>query len=454
MDRDVLLQPPLQGDSRMEALARLIARLSALPADVPLVNLFDLVDASALASLGEQFHVMGLEGWNLAATEAARRSLLKKAIELHRHKGTPWAVEEALRATGFAGAEVREGGGLCAHDAELAHNGAGTYASGNRWAVFDLEINLGENAGIDAAGRARIRETVNAWKNARSHLRALSWRTTAEDGLAVSEAPELAVTPDFPDVFAWGFPTHNGTIRYDNGFRRQYDGELSHDGTAPHERWLSRGWRHDNQVERLETALAAVLEEAVRFRPLHDGLCRHDRTHRHGPGEGFALEETAAALRFAQTESIRPAEDDDLTVSAESGETVGRYHDGSFSHGQRQLFIRGGLRFYDGSLPHGTWNEYGVGKEVHGVRHDGLCRHDGSAGHTLWGWLAGSAHAPDITYQTLADLCAASAGMSVEDALPVGEDAGLALRRYLLRRGSALYDGAQQHIFREERHAL
>lgn len=120
MDRDNLLQPPLQGDARMEALARLIARLSALPADVPLVNLFDLVDASALASLGEQFHVMGVEGWNLASTEAARRALLKKAIELHRHKGTPWAVEEALRATGFAGAEVREGGGLCAHDAELA----------------------------------------------------------------------------------------------------------------------------------------------------------------------------------------------------------------------------------------------------------------------------------------------------------------------------------------------
>ena len=450
MDRDVLLQPSLQGDSRMEALARLIARLSALPADVPLVNLFDLVDASALASLGEQFHVMGVEGWNLAATEAARRSLLKKAIELHRHKGTPWAVEEALRATGFAGAEVREGGGLCAHDAELAHNGAGTYASGNRWAVFDIEINLGESAGIDAAGRASIRETVNAWKNARSHLRALSWRTASEDSLAVSEVPELAVEPDFPDVFAWGFPTHNGAIRYDNGFRRQYDGVLSHDGTAPHDRWLSRGWLHDNQVERLETALAAVLEEAIRFRPLHDGLCRYDGTRPHGPGEEFALEETATALRFGQPESIRPAEEGDLTVSAESGETVGRYHDGSFSHGQRQLFIRNGLRFYDGSLPHGTWG----GKEVRGVRHDGLCRHDGSAGHTLWGWLAGSAYAPDITYQALADLCSASAGMSAEDALPVEEDAGLELRHYLLRRGSFFYDGAQQHIFREERYAL
>lgn len=96
MDRDDLLQPSLRGDVRMEALARLAARISALPVSTPLVNLFDLVDASALPALGEQFHILGVEGWNLAGTEAARRALLKRAIELHRHKGTPWAVRSWL----------------------------------------------------------------------------------------------------------------------------------------------------------------------------------------------------------------------------------------------------------------------------------------------------------------------------------------------------------------------
>ncbi len=104
----VLLQPSLQGDARMEALARLIARLSGLPVNVPLVNLFDMVDASALPSLGEQFHVMGAEGWNLAGTEEARRALLKKAIELHRHKGTPWAVRHALETVLERPVNVRE----------------------------------------------------------------------------------------------------------------------------------------------------------------------------------------------------------------------------------------------------------------------------------------------------------------------------------------------------------
>lgn len=108
MDRDELLQPSLQGDSRMENLARLIAGLSALPVSVPIVNLFDLVDASALASLAEQFHVMGDEGWNLAGTEAARRALLREAIELHRHKGTRWAVRRALEVVLAHSVTVRE----------------------------------------------------------------------------------------------------------------------------------------------------------------------------------------------------------------------------------------------------------------------------------------------------------------------------------------------------------
>jgi len=447
---DDLLQPSLQGDARMEALARLIARLSGLPTATPIVNLVDLVDASALASLGEQFHVMGVEGWNLAATEEARRTLLKKAIELHRHKGTPWAVEEALRATGFTGAEVREGRGACRHDGEIAHNGSSSYYSGNRWALFDIEIDLGDSAGMDAASRARVRETVNAWKNARSHLRAMSWRTSAEERADVSGETELAVKPEFPDTFAWGFPTHNGAIRYDNGLRRQYDGALPHDGTALHDRWGSFGRLHDNQVELLGTALSAAFEEPLRFRPLHDGFCRYDGSLPHGSGQACALERADMTLAFAALESVSPTEEGALKLDAENADTVGRYHDGTFSHGQQSLFIHNGLRFYDGSLPHGRWG----GKSVRGVRHDRLARHDGQAVHRLWGWLDGSAYAPTITYQTFSDLCGATASLAVEDALAMEEAAGLSLRRYLLRRGLVFHDGTEKHGFREDQYAL
>lgn len=152
MDRDELLQPSLQGDSRMESLARLIARLSALPVSVPIVNLFDRVDASALASLAEQFHVMGDEGWNLAGTESARRALLKRAIELHRHKGTPWAVRTALETALPTEASIKE-----------------WFAYGGDPFFFRARLDVSE-LGMDESGMTSAVRLILDYKNVRSWL--------------------------------------------------------------------------------------------------------------------------------------------------------------------------------------------------------------------------------------------------------------------------------------------
>ena len=149
---DELLQPSLQGDGRMENLARLIARLSALPVSVSIVNLFDRVDASALASLAEQFHVMGDEGWNLAGTESARRALLKRAIELHRHKGTPWAVRTALETALPTEATIRE-----------------WFAYGGDPFFFRVRLDVSD-PGLDEAGTTRAVRLIFDYGNVRSWL--------------------------------------------------------------------------------------------------------------------------------------------------------------------------------------------------------------------------------------------------------------------------------------------
>lgn len=58
----------------------------------------DELSGEILDILGWQFHI---EGWELAQTEEEKRALIKKAIELHRYKGTPWAVINALKACGY-----------------------------------------------------------------------------------------------------------------------------------------------------------------------------------------------------------------------------------------------------------------------------------------------------------------------------------------------------------------
>lgn len=444
---DDLLQPSLQGDARMEALARLIARLSGLPTATPIVNLFDLVDASTLASLGEQFHVMGVEGWNLAATEEARRTLLKKAIELHRHKGTPWAVEEALRATGFTGAEVREGRGACRHDGEIAHNGSSSYYSGNRWALFDIEIDLGDSAGMDAASRARVRETVNAWKNARSHLRAMSWRSTMEDGTDCTDETRLAVRPEYDDRHKWGFPLHDGSIRYNNGLFRAHDGRLSHDGKHRYTRWEPFGHLHDARLERLDVAVRPGMADTVRYTPLHDGALFYDGQGRHGDLESPAVEALNTQLSASSRDSVDVRDDVETRLEVTALDEVGRYHNGGISHGQRYLSLRNGTFFHDGSRPRG---QFGGRTDFSGLRHDRRARHDGTALHHLWGWLpTAGERAPVFTYATLSDVCAVAVRLEgtagMEDAFSLTEDVTVRVLRYTLHNGTAFHNSGPQY---------
>ena len=167
---DELLQPSLQGDSRMENLARLIARLSALPVSVPIVNLFDRVDASALPSLGEQFHIMGVEGWNLAGSETARRALLKRAIELHRHKGTPWAVRTALETALRTEASIKE-----------------WFAYGGDPFFFRVRLDVSE-LGLDEPGMTEAVRLIFDYKNVRSWLEYLETFTRRPLPIAVATA--------------------------------------------------------------------------------------------------------------------------------------------------------------------------------------------------------------------------------------------------------------------------
>lgn len=54
--------------------------------------------------LGWQFHV---DNYDSAENPTEKRDLVRRSIELHRFKGTPWAVERALEMYGFR-VQVRE----------------------------------------------------------------------------------------------------------------------------------------------------------------------------------------------------------------------------------------------------------------------------------------------------------------------------------------------------------
>lgn len=58
----------------------------------------DSLSGEILDLLAWQFHI---EGWELAEADKEKRTLIKRAIELHRYKGTKWAIINALKACGY-----------------------------------------------------------------------------------------------------------------------------------------------------------------------------------------------------------------------------------------------------------------------------------------------------------------------------------------------------------------
>jgi phage tail P2-like protein len=109
----------------------------------------EISDPALLDMLAWQFHV---EGYELAETEQEKRALIKKTIELHRYKGTPWAVKNALSAVGYP-ATVKEW---------FQYNGI-PYK-------FKVECDISKDGIIDEDRIELILAIINEYKNVRSWL--------------------------------------------------------------------------------------------------------------------------------------------------------------------------------------------------------------------------------------------------------------------------------------------
>jgi len=165
-----ILASSISGIPHLAAFDKLAeARFSALGAEM--IYLIDLVHPEALPLLAEQFDVLGYKGWALTNTDEERRELLKQAIELHKYKGTPWAVKEAIRRIGYTDITIIEGA------QDLYHNGVirrrdGSFCRGGgwNWATFRVYIELGPAPLPDADTVKLLIALIDEYKNTRSRL--------------------------------------------------------------------------------------------------------------------------------------------------------------------------------------------------------------------------------------------------------------------------------------------
>jgi P2-related tail formation protein len=170
-------------------------RLSNIDVEAVLIYLIDTVNASALPILAEQFDVLGIKGFGLVQTEEEQREVIKKAIELHRFKGTPWSIKEALKAIGYFGAEIVEGfsDDIIFYDGVHNHNGTQLYGPGH-WADFAVIMDIGATQGINAQSAAAAVALIIEYKNVRSRLRYVAYQATINEIMTgITESFSLSV---------------------------------------------------------------------------------------------------------------------------------------------------------------------------------------------------------------------------------------------------------------------
>ena len=137
---------------------------------VILMYMVDIAPADALPYLAEQLDVLGYRGWLFAETETERRDLLKKAITLHKKKGTPFAIREALWAVHdqYQEIEIIKAPGVN-FDGTEDYDGNIDYAGGF-WANFIVRIHVPNDYTVTDDDRELAERIIEEYKNARSQL--------------------------------------------------------------------------------------------------------------------------------------------------------------------------------------------------------------------------------------------------------------------------------------------
>jgi phage tail P2-like protein len=134
---DLTLPPALAGDERFSLLCKLLEeRHAGIDLKPMLVYLVDQVKAPLLPVLADQFSLLDEAVWILAESEDARRNLIKNAVELHRYKGTPWAIREIIRLLGFGEVQLQEGLGGRTYDGSITFDGLYVYGDSRAWAAY------------------------------------------------------------------------------------------------------------------------------------------------------------------------------------------------------------------------------------------------------------------------------------------------------------------------------
>lgn len=163
----------IERDQRYKILADLGLRLDLIDTPKLMPRLVEPVAPEHLKLLAESRSLLGEDGYWLAESDSAKRKLIKGAYELHRYKGTVWAVREIVRRLGFGEVQIVEGLNGKRHNGQIRRNGLYRHGNPQDWAHY--RILLGAPITNDQA--QLLRRTLAAFAPARCVLASLDYQS-------------------------------------------------------------------------------------------------------------------------------------------------------------------------------------------------------------------------------------------------------------------------------------
>ena len=193
-----------------ESVAETIA---GFPIERLLIYFVETVDEAVLPLLAAQFDVLGVKGYKYATTVAQKRAVVQNAIRLHRQKGTPQSIIDALLNINLVVNNIEEGiGTMVLYDGTYLFDGSQTYGSFGHWAYFRVWLDSANNTVVDAAQIADALEIIKEFKPARCRLFDITVNVVVNDSTNISDSVLVESDVYIPDGFG-GF--YNGVLLFD-----------------------------------------------------------------------------------------------------------------------------------------------------------------------------------------------------------------------------------------------
>ena len=152
----------VRNDVKFTALADLSLRLGRLDKSQIMTSLIELVDDKYIELLAEKWSVTGYDGYLLEEDIKSKRTLISAAVELHKYKGTPWAIKQICFKLGLGKVSIEENLSV-PDDPE------------NEWAYYRILL----NDIVTLSQGKKIRKYVQAFAPARSELESLDYSAHA-----------------------------------------------------------------------------------------------------------------------------------------------------------------------------------------------------------------------------------------------------------------------------------